>query len=409
MSQSSLPLSGVRVVDLSRVLAGPLCGALLGDMGAEVIKIEDVANGDESRHWAPQKDGHSPVYIANNRNKKSIAVNLKAPEGAKIVTALVKQADVLIENFGTGTMDRLGLDYSTLSALNPGLIYCSIAAFGRRGPRAQEPGYEALMQAFSGVMAITGESGRPPVRCGISALDIYTGTISGFAIVNAILMRQTSGVGQRIDASLFDSAISVLNFQAQNYLLCGVEPKPMGTAHPSLMPYQSFRCQDDRWVFIAAGNDRLWRRLTEVLGQPELASDKRFLTNIDRVRNRLQLEEIISMCLLHMRVEDVVASCKTLGVPATSVNSVAEALRDPQVEFSSAIRRTEHPELGEINVVGMPVAFSAIADIPNEPAPAHGAHTAEIMSRLGVTGTELNDLCSRGVLFRPEPVTGYSN
>lgn len=226
MNGARLPLAGIRVIDLSRVLAGPVCGALLGDKGADVIKVEDVEGGNESRHWAPQREGHSPVYVANNRNKRSIAVDLKAPEGRDIVAALIDTADVLIENFGTGAMERLGLGYDTLAARNPRLVYCSIAAFGRQGPRADEAGYEALMQAFSGVMSITGEPGRPPVRCGVSALDIFTGTLAGFAVSNAILMRQTSGVGQRLDASLFDSAVGLLNFQAQNYLLCGQKPAP---------------------------------------------------------------------------------------------------------------------------------------------------------------------------------------
>ena len=399
MSLSVLPLSGVRVVDLSRVLAGPVCGAMLADMGAEVIKIEDVNNGDESRHWAPQKRGHSPVYIANNRNKKSVAIDLKQPQGVRILKRLIEHADVLIENFGTGTMARLGLEYAELAALNPRLIYCSIAAFGREGPRAEEAGYEALMQAFTGNMSITGEPGGAPVRCGVSALDIYTGTISAFAIVNAILMRQKTFTGQRIDTSLFDSAISVLNFQAQNYLLCGVEPQPMGSAHPSLVPYQSFRCRDDRWVFIAAGNDRLWRRFAEALDRPDLGSDARFLKNVDRVRNRSILQDLIQTCLMQKNAADIVERCRNARVPASYVNSVADALKDAQIGFASAIRQTEHPELGPIEVVGLPVSFSAITHLPNAPAPGHGENTKEVLADFGMRDGEIDQLCSQGIIF----------
>lgn len=316
MNGARLPLAGIRVIDLSRVLAGPVCGALLGDKGADVIKVEDVEGGNESRHWAPQREGHSPVYVANNRNKRSIAVDLKAPEGRDIVAALIDTADVLIENFGTGAMERLGLGYDTLAARNPRLVYCSIAAFGRQGPRADEAGYEALMQAFSGVMSITGEPGRPPVRCGVSALDIFTGTLAGFAVSNAILMRQTSGVGQRLDASLFDSAVGLLNFQAQNYLLCGQKPAPMGSAHPSLVPYQCFLCHDHRWIFVAAGNDRLWRRLATAIGQPDLADDPRFLRNIDRVAHRRELLKLLDGCFASLPLEDALERCRQAGVPA---------------------------------------------------------------------------------------------
>ncbi|CCJ51763.1 CaiB/BaiF CoA transferase family protein [Bordetella parapertussis] len=398
MNGAMLPLAGIRVIDLSRVLAGPVCGALLGDMGADVIKVEDVEGGDESRHWAPQREGHSPVYVANNRNKRSIAVDLKAPEGRDIVAALIDTADVLIENFGTGAMERLGLGYDTLAARNPRLVYCSIAAFGRQGPRADEAGYEALMQAFSGVMSITGEPGRPPVRCGVSALDIFTGTLAGFAVSNAILMRQTSGVGQRLDASLFDSAVGLLNFQAQNYLLCGQKPAPMGSAHPSLVPYQCFLCHDHRWIFVAAGNDRLWRRLATAIGQPDLADDPRFLRNIDRVAHRRELLKLLDGCFASLPLEDALERCRQAGVPAAPVNSVAQALADPQAAQLAALRPMAHPDLGEIEVVGLPVAFSAIPAMPCAPAPAHGADTQAILRDLGMDGDTYEALRLRRVL-----------
>src|SRR5918996_3986359 len=236
-----LALDGVRVVDLSRVLAGPFCGALLGDLGADVVKVEDPTVGDESRTWPPHKDGEAAGYLVNNRNKRGISVDLKSPEGVDIVRRLVRDADVLIENFRTGTMEEFGLGYDALSAINPRLIYCSVSAFGRTGPRAEGAGYEALMQAFSGIMAITGEPGGPPVRCGVSFLDLTTGILCAFGIVSALRLRERTGRGQRVDGSLLETALGLLNFQVEGYLLAGTVPKPLGSAHPSLSPYRNFR------------------------------------------------------------------------------------------------------------------------------------------------------------------------
>src|SRR5512145_794443 len=267
----ALSLDGIRVVDLSRVLAGPFCGALLGDMGADVIKVEDPQTGDESRTWPPHKDGESAGYIVNNRNKRGIAVNLKTAEGVDVVRRLAARADVLIENFRTGTMEEFGLGYDALAAANPRLVYASVSAFGRTGPRAAGAGYEALMQAFSGIMSITGEPGGAPVRCGVSFLDLTTGILCAFGVLNALYYRERTGLGQRVDGSLLETALGLLNFQAEGYLLAGTVPRALGSAHPSLSPYRNFRCRDDQWVFIAGANDRLWRRLVTALELPAMA------------------------------------------------------------------------------------------------------------------------------------------
>src|SRR5688500_7083473 len=285
-----LALDGVRIVDLSRVLAGPYCGALLGDMGADVVKVEDPTVGDESRTWPPHKDGESAGYIVNNRNKRGISVNLKTPEGVAIIKRLAKRADVLIENFRTGTMEEFGLGYDTLAADNPRLVYCSVSAFGRTGPRAEAAGYEALMQAFSGIMSITGEPDGAPVRCGVSFLDLTTGILCAFGVVNALLHRAATGLGQRVDGSLLETAVGLLTFQAEGTLLAGTIPRALGSAHPSLSPYRNFRCRDGQWVFIAGANDRLWRRRAAALGLEVMADDPRFATNIERVRHRAELE-----------------------------------------------------------------------------------------------------------------------
>ena len=273
MTTRPLSLDGIRVLDLSRVLAGPFCGALLGDLGADVIKVEDPQAGDESRTWPPHKDGEAAGYLVNNRNKRGIAVDLKAPEGVEIVRRLARRADVLIENFRTGTMEEFGLGYDRLAADNPRLIYCSVSAFGRTGPRAAGAGYEALMQAFSGIMSITGEPGGPPVRCGVSFLDLTTGILCAFGVVNALLYREKSDLGQRVDASLLETAVALLNYHAEGYLLTGAVPKPLGSSHPSLSPYRNFRCRDGQWVFIAGANDRFWRRLAPALGLAWMATD----------------------------------------------------------------------------------------------------------------------------------------
>src|SRR5919109_3516664 len=277
MAAPSLSLDGIRILDLSRVLAGPFCAMLLADLGADVIKVEDTGTGDESRTWPPHKDGESAAFLVINRNKRDITLDLKSAEGVDVLKRLVAKADVLIENFRTGTMESFGLGYDTLAAINPRLVYASVSAFGRTGPRKDAAGYEALMQAFSGIMSITGEPGGPPVRAGVSFLDLSTGMLTAFGVVNALLHRERTGVGQH----------------AEGYVLTGAIPKALGSGHPSLSPYRNFRCKDGQWIFIAAANDRFWGRLAPALGLPELATDPRFAKNVDRVKHRGELEGIL--------------------------------------------------------------------------------------------------------------------
>jgi crotonobetainyl-CoA:carnitine CoA-transferase CaiB-like acyl-CoA transferase len=385
----SLSLDGIRVIDLSRVLAGPFCGALLGDMGADVIKVEDTADGDESRTWPPHKDGESAGFLVNNRNKRGIALDLKTSEGVLIVKRLARDADVVIENFRTGTMEQFGLGYDTLAALNPRLVYCSISAFGRTGPRAEAAGYEALMQAFSGIMSITGEPEGPPVRCGVSFLDLTTGILCAFGVVNALLHRAVTGVGQRVDASLLETAVGLLNFQAEGTLLSGVVPRALGSAHPSLSPYRNFRCGDGQWVFIAAANDRLWRRLAKALEIDAMADDARYATNVERVRHRTELESTVSAAIARHDREPLLALLEVHGVPATPVNTVDQMLRDPQTATRQLIERVHHPRLGEIPVVGMPVTFSRMAPGVRRAAPLRGEHTDAVLAEAGYSAGEI--------------------
>jgi crotonobetainyl-CoA:carnitine CoA-transferase CaiB-like acyl-CoA transferase len=389
MATNGLPLDGVRVIDCSRVLAGPFCGSLLGDLGADVIKVEDPSVGDESRTWPPHRDGESAGYLVNNRNKRGIAVDLKAPDGAEIVRRLVRDADVLIENFRTGTMEEFGLGYDTLAQLNSRLIYCSVSAFGRTGPRAEGAGYEALMQAFSGIMSITGEPGGPPVRCGVSFLDLTTGILCALGVLSALHHRARTGVGQRVDGSLLETAIGLMNFQAEGYLLTGKVPQALGSAHPSLSPYRNFRCADGQWIFIAGANDRLWRRLAGALGLEWMADDPRFSVNIERVKHRVELEQLVGEAIAGYDREALIKLLDEAGVPATPVNSVGQALSDPQSQTRRVVRRMAHPKLGDIPVVGFPVSFSRVDPGIRRHAPGRGEHTDEVLSEAGYSADEV--------------------
>jgi crotonobetainyl-CoA:carnitine CoA-transferase CaiB-like acyl-CoA transferase len=398
MPNSPLALDGVRVLDLSRVIAGPWCGALLADMGADVLKVEGVNDLDESRTWPPHKDGESAAYLLFNRNKRGMTLDLKAPEGVEIVRKLVSRSDVVIENFRTGTMESFGLGYDVLSAINPRLIYCSIAAFGRTGPRKDAAGYEALMQAFSGIMSITGEPGGAPVRAGVSFLDLSTGLFTAFGVVNALLQRERTGLGQRVDGSLLETAVSLLAFHAEGYLLTGAIPRALGSGHPSLSPYRTFRCADGQWIFIAAANDRFWGRLAPALGLAELVTDPRFARNVDRVKHRAELEGILEQTIGAMEREPLLKALEAAGVPATPVNTVDQVMEDPQTAARGMVDRVQHPVLGEIPVVSTPVKFSAMRAGVRTAAPVRGQHTDAVLKDLGYSGAEITGLRERRVI-----------
>jgi len=395
---TSLALDGVRVVDLSRVLAGPFCGALLGDLGADVIKVEDPAGGDEARTWAPQREGESPGYVVNNRNKRGVAVDLKAPAGVEIVRRLVGRSDVVLENFRTGVMEDLGLGYDALAAENPRLVYCSVSAFGRTGPRAREAGYEAVMQAFGGIMSVTGEPGGAPVRCGLSFVDLTTGILCALGVVAALHVRDRTGRGQRVDGSLLETALGLLNYQAQSYLLTGEVPRALGSAHPSIAPYRNFRCRDGQWVFVAGANDRLWRRLAGALGLERLLDDPRFRTNLDRVRHREQVDAEVAAAVATFDRAEVLRRLDAANMPAAPVHTVDQVLADEQTRSRPLMRRMKHPKLGDVPVVGMPLAFSAMDPAVRRHAPALGEHTDEVLGEHGYSRDEITELRRRSVV-----------
>jgi crotonobetainyl-CoA:carnitine CoA-transferase CaiB-like acyl-CoA transferase len=398
MTPPALSLEGVRVLDLSRVLAGPFCGMLLSDLGADVVKIEDTGTGDESRTWPPHKDGESAAFLVINRNKRDMTLDLKAPEGVAVLERMVATADVLIENFRTGTMESFGLGYDRLAAINPRLVYCSVSAFGRTGPRKDAAGYEALMQAFSGIMSITGEPDGAPLRCGVSFLDLTTGIFCAFGIVNALLHRERTGLGQRVDGSLLETAVTLLNYHAEGYLLTGTQPKPLGSSHPSLSPYRTFRCRDGQWVFIAGANDRFWQRLAPALGLPELATDPRFAKNIERVKNRRELEAALEAAIARHDREPLLKVLEDAGVPATPVNTVQQVMEDAQTAARSMVERVLHPRLGEIPVVGTPIKFSRMKAGVRRAAPQQGQHTDEILAEYDYSATDIAALRAKKVV-----------
>jgi crotonobetainyl-CoA:carnitine CoA-transferase CaiB-like acyl-CoA transferase len=392
MTKPALSLDGIRVIDLSRVIAGPWCGALLADLGADVIKVEDTGPGDESRTWPPHKDGEAAAYLLFNRNKRGIALDLKTPEAVEVVKRLVKDADVVIENFRTGTMESFGLGYHVLERINPRLIYCSVSAFGRTGPRKDSPGYEALMQAFSGIMSITGEPGGQPVRAGVSFLDLTTGILCALGVSNAIIQREKTGLGQRVDGSLLETAVSLLAFHAEGYLLTGALPRALGSGHPSLSPYRNFKCRDGQWIFIAAANDRFWQKLARALGLTDLAADPRFEKNQGRVANRAELEGILEKTIGGLDREPLLKRLEEADVPATPVNTVDQVMNDPQTAERGIVQRVAHPKLGEIPVVGTPLHFSRMTPGVRTAAPLRGEHTDTVLASLGYSAAEIQSL-----------------
>ena len=327
-------LAGLKVVELARILAGPWAGQTLADLGAEVIKVE-APEGDDTRRWGPpfiDRDGdRSAAYFHScNRGKQSVTADFRTPEGRAIVRGLVKDADILIENFKVGGLAKYGLDYASLSALNPALIYCSITGFGQDGPYAHRAGYDYIIQGMSGLMSVTGEPDGETQKTGVAVTDIFTGVYAATAILAAVVQRGTTGKGQHIDMALLDVAVSVMSNQAMNFLASGTAPKRMGNAHPNLVPYAVFDCADG-WVILATGNDGQYRRLCRILGQETLAEAPGYLTNADRIANRDKLSAALSAATRQFQKADLLAACEAEGVPAGPINDLSEVFTDPQV------------------------------------------------------------------------------
>ena len=396
MEDNPLPLHGIRVLDLSRVLAGPYCCMLLSMLGAEVIKVEDL-NGDESRTWPPLGEGMSGSFLGLNLNKQGIAVNLKSPEGVKLIKELAAKSDVVVENFKTGTMERFGLDYETLRTLNPSLIYTSISAFGRTGAKASDPGYEALVQAYSGVMSMTGFPDGEPVRCGVSFLDMSTGISSALATVSALYRRERTGQGCKAEASLLQTAMGLMSHQVSNYFQHDTVPQRIGTGHPSVVPYQSFPTADGN-MFIAAANQNLWERLARSLGMEALIADERFKDNPTRVVHREELVPLLTEVLKTRTSAEWLGPLQEAGVPCAPVNSLQQVIEDGQIAAIGALAELEDPHMGKLRCANLPFFLDGEKGRVTHRAPRLGEHTRTVLSGLGYEEAEIDNLLQQGAI-----------
>ena len=351
-------LSDVVVIDLSRVLAGPYCTQILGDLGATVIKIEQPGKGDDTRQFGPPYiAGESAYYLGLNRNKKSITLDFSNPEDKQRLLDLLKTATVLVENFRPGTLERHGLGYEALCAVNPGLIYCSISGYGQDGPYAARPGYDFVAQAESGLMAVTGEVDGEPQRVGVPVADVSAGMFACMAILAALHVRDRTGRGQYIDISLLESAISLLSNVSSNYLISDEEAERYGNGHPNIVPYQAFRTRNG-YIVVSCGNDRLYQKLCQLLGRDELATDERFATNPQRVRNRQQLVPVLQELFLQCDTDDWLEELRAAGIPCGAINTISQVFRDPQIQARGLVWECEHPTAGKIKLSGSPIRLS---------------------------------------------------
>jgi crotonobetainyl-CoA:carnitine CoA-transferase CaiB-like acyl-CoA transferase len=389
-------LNNITVLDLSRILAGPYCTQLLADLGATVWKIEPP-HGDDTRRWGPPfAEGESAYYLSVNRGKKSVAVNLKSPEGQSIIKKLAKHADVLVENFKVGDLTRYGLDYPALSQFNDKLIYCSITGFGQTGPRASEPGYDAALQAMSGLMSITGEEDGAPVKVGVAVVDVLTGLHAAVAILAALNERQSTRKGKCLDIALFDVALASLVNQAQATLMTNQNPKRLGSAHPQIVPYQAFEASDG-YFMLAVGNDAQFQKLCEGIEQPELWQNPRFQTNAGRVENRTELLEKLSSLFKQEPKGHWLELCKNVGVPASSMNTLTEAFADEQAASRNLVETLQHSLLGNLPMIASP--FKASGHSSPVAPPLLGQDTASVLqSVLDINDEEIEKLAQAGAI-----------
>lgn len=388
----SRALEGVRIIDASRVLAGPFCTMILGDLGAEVIKIEHHQSGDETRGWGPPfVNGESAYYLCANRNKKSITLNLKSEEGKEIFKALAKDSDVVVQNFKTGTLEKMGLGYEELRRINEGIIVASITGFGNNGPYKDLPGYDYIIQAMSGLMSITGEKEGGPMKVGVAIADVLTALYTCIGILSAIHQRHATGEGQELDISLMDCQIASLINVASNYLVGGIEPSRLGNEHPNIAPYQVFSASDGDLV-VAVGNDQQFKRFAQVAGMPELAEDSRFKENRLRVEHRAELIPICESLLKQRSKNEWKKILDDAGIPNGPINSISEMFNDPHVEAREMIMKVDHPLIEGLQLAGSPIKLSKSPVKVRQSPPLYGEHTGEILKEVGYSEEDIKNL-----------------
>ncbi len=393
------PLNGIRVLDLTRVLAGPYCTMFLGDLGAEVVKVEQPGVGDDTRGWGPPfVGGESAYFLCVNRNKKSITIDLKSAEGVQLLRRLAASADVLIENFRPGTMERLGLGEKELRVINPRLIFASLSGFGADGPMSDAPGYDLIVQAWGGLMSITGQPDGEPTKVGVAIIDLVAGLMLGKAISAALFAREKLGVGQKIDTSLLEAEIACLINVGSNYLIDGRIPQRWGNAHPSIVPYQSFKTADG-YLVIGGASEVIWRRLCQAMSRPDLADDPRFVKNSDRVENRVTLIGILGEIFAGRDTVTWLGLLNEAGVPCAPVQTVDQVFKAPQVLHRNMLAKIKHTTAGTVSMAGIPVKFSVTPASIRIPPPLLGEHTGEVLtSWIGIGSEELGELQRKSVI-----------
>jgi crotonobetainyl-CoA:carnitine CoA-transferase CaiB-like acyl-CoA transferase len=395
------PLAGMRVLELAQIMAGPTAGMMLADLGADVVKVEKLPGGDDTRAYRePRVNGASAPFLAMNRNKRGIALNLKHDAGREVLKRLVREADVLTENYRRGTLEKLGVGYDVLSKINPGLIYCAISGYGRDGPLADKGGFDLIAQGFAGLMSITGEPGRPPVKPGTPVADINAGLLAAMGVIAAYVHKLRTGQGQVVDTSLMEAALQQTYWHAAIFFATGRSPQPTGSAHVLTAPYQAFHAKDG-WINIGGANKNNWEAMTEALGHPEWKADPRFVTNEDRMQNLPALVEAMNAVLITRTRAEWLEALDAAGVPAGPVNDMGEALSNPQVLARGMVVEVEHPVNGRYKTLGCPIHLSATPAKIERAAPLLGEHTRLILREAGYADAAIDALVQAGTVAEP--------
>ncbi len=393
------PLEGIKVLDMTRVLAGPYCTMLLSDMGADVVKIERPGAGDDTRAFGPPfVNGESTYFMSVNRNKRSLTLNLKEDKARDLLRQMLETVDVVVENFRPGTMESFGFGYEAVHAFNPKLVFCSISGYGHTGPDSKLPGYDLIVQGAGGVASLTGEPGGPPLKVGNSQGDVVAGMMAFQGILLALFARNQTGQGQKVDISMLDCQVAMLTYQAGAYFATGESPTRMGNQHPSITPYETFRCKDG-YINLACGNDNMWRTFCKVVEHEEWPEDPRFLTNADRVQHRVELSEVLEPVIMQKTQQEWIGLLRQSGLPCGPIQTVGQVCEDPQILAREMVVPLEHPTAGPIKVTGIPLKLSDTPGEVHSPPPTLGQHTAEVLQEwLKINAADVDALQQSGVV-----------